>query len=609
MDHADPVEAVGPVDPADPTGSVEAVGPVDAVETDGADGAVAAGTVSSPRPVGAGRRNRLSGRRRAGRAEADTLGWALAAAPVSAVSLVLVALDARLQHWFVLPVTVCGVLIALDVVSWLRRRIDLFDPQALLGVLGLHFFYLAPILHVTLDHWGLFVSPPTDWRDALGAMAIVNMVGLLVYRWLLSFPVRGRHSAWSGELNVSRFYLVGGLAVGAGVLAFGVEIVMFGGLSGFLAVMTQDREALSGMGWLLMLAESFPLIAFALVLVRWREALARRRFLVVWLLISLALVQFLVGGLRGSRSNTVWPMLLALILVHLLVFTISRKALLLCALIFVLFMYLYGLYKSAGIEVVDVARGDRSIEELSSETGRDLPKVLLNDLARADMQAVLLERKRQGEGDLGYGVTYLGAVTLLVPGWLLPERPTTKLVIGTEVLLGPGSYDRDRGQWATRIYGIAGEAMLNFGVAGAVLSFVPLALLVRWSRRFYRRARDQPDLVPKLLAPALGVATVLVLSSDLDNIVVFLLGRFVPLAVVVLLAFSGPRRKVGLRPRGGGPAHARTDLAALPHSDLSSAVSTADRPRWRQPAQRSAGARRWRGPFRTGVTLGRETLR
>lgn len=522
----------------------------------------------SPRPAlpsGRAATGPRGNRRGPGRAGRDSLNWVLAGGAGAALSLVLVVFDARLQHWFMLPVTVCGVLIALDVVGWIRRQFDIFDPQALLALLGLHFFYLAPILHVTLDHWGLFVSPPEEWRDALGTMAILNAVGLLVYRWLLSFPVRGRHTAWGGQLNLSRFYLVGSIAVAAGVLAFGLEILMFGGLSGFLAVMTQDREALTGMGWLLMLAESFPLIAFALVLVRWRETLARRRSLVVWLLVALAMVQFLVGGLRGSRSNTVWPVLLALILVHLVVFAISRRALLVCGVIFVLFMYVYGLYKSAGVEVVDVVRGDRSIEELSSETGRDLPKVLLNDLARADMQAVLLDRKRHGEGDLGYGVTYLGAVTLLAPGWLLPERPDSKLVVGTEVLLGQGSYDRDTGQWATRIYGIGGEAMLNFGVLGAPLSFIPLGLLVRWSRRFYRRARDQTDLVPKLLAPALGVATVLVLSSDLDNIVVFLLGRFVPLAAVVLLALT-VKRSVAAGPafrRPGRGAHARTDLRVL----------------------------------------------
>ncbi|MGW4462110.1 hypothetical protein [Micromonospora sp. NPDC004704] len=557
---------IGPTGQSDDTSESDGDGAGEGGDT--FDAAESTRTVDAPPSAdrtGWAGRSRPTGRgRRSGRTGPDTVTWALAGGLVCAVSLVLVILDDRMQHWFVVPVTGCGVLIALDVVACVRRRLDIFDPQSLLGLLGLHFFYLAPILHVTLDHWGLFVNPPTEWRDALGAMAILNLVGLLIYRWLLSLPVRGRHTAWGPQLNVSRFYLIGSLAVAAGVLAFGFEIVVFGGLSGFLAVMTQGRDALSGMGWLLMLAESFPLIGFALVLVRWREVLARRRSLVVWLLIGLALVQFMVGGLRGSRSNTVWPMLLALILVHLIVFTISRRALLVCGLIFVVFMYVYGLYKSAGVEVVDVVRGDRSIGEISSETGRDLPKVLLNDLARADMQAVLLERKRHGEGDLGYGVTYLGAATLMVPGWLLPERPTTKLVIGTEVLLGPGSYDRDNGQWATRIYGIAGEAMLNFGPAGAVVSFVPLALLVRWSRRLYRRARDQPDLVPKLLAPSLGVATVLVLSSDLDNIVVFLLGRFVPLAVVVLLAFAVPRRDSGGPKRSSGrAAHARADLRVL----------------------------------------------
>ena len=36
----------------------------------------------------------------------------------------------------------------------------LFDPAAIIGLLGVHFFFLAPLLHVAWDSWVMpYVSP------------------------------------------------------------------------------------------------------------------------------------------------------------------------------------------------------------------------------------------------------------------------------------------------------------------------------------------------------------------------------------------------------------------------------------------------------------------
>jgi hypothetical protein len=504
--------------------------------------AVVGGAVATGRPESTDEPAKRAG---PGRASAD---WALSSGLVPAASATLAIIDPRLRHWFLIPVTACGILIGVDAFGWIRRRFDIFDPQALLGLLGLHFFYLAPILHVMLDYWPPRILPPADWREALGAMAVLNLVGLAIYRWLVS---SGRRAAIAEpstarfrpalRFNERRFYGVGLLAAAVGLAAFCVEVALFGGVGGFLDVMTQNRIELVGMSWLLIPAESFPLIVFSLIMVRWRTELAHRRGLVLFLLLSLAIVQFLVGGLRGSRSSTVWPVLLGLMLVHFLVFTISRRSLLLCGAIFMIFMYSYGLYKAGGVEVVDIARGTRTAQEISAKTGRDMmPTILLADLGRADIQALVLDRKRQGHGELGYGVTYLGGAELILPRWLLPERLPTKLNVGTEVLYGPGFYDYDARRWSQRVYGLTGEAMLNFGPAGAAVAFIPLGLIVRRSRRLYARAIGPSDLAAKLLAPSLCIATVLVLTSDLDNLVFFLAQRFLPVAAVVLLALSGP---------------------------------------------------------------------
>src|ERR1700741_1942146 len=55
------------------------------------------------------------------------------------------------MHWFLLPVLFCGVLIGCDAADWFRGRLNLFDPAGIIGLLGLHFFFLAPLLHVILE--------------------------------------------------------------------------------------------------------------------------------------------------------------------------------------------------------------------------------------------------------------------------------------------------------------------------------------------------------------------------------------------------------------------------------------------------------------------------
>lgn len=472
---------------------------------------------------------------------AEAASWAMSAVLVTSVSTTLALLDPRLRHWFVIPVTVCGVLIGVDAIEWVRRRRDIFDPQAILGLLGMHFFYLAPILNVMLDHWPRHLVGPPDWRAALGTMALLNVLGLCLYRVVLGFRDRPQpRPRRASRFDERAFHRVGLAAVLVSVLAFCGEVAMFGGLSGYLNTMTgeSDRVELTGLGWLLILGEAFPMIIFALVLVRWRSWLAGHRSVILLLLVGLALMQFFVGGLRGSRSNTIWPILIGLTLVHLLVARVSRKALLVFLLVVGLFIYTYGLYKSAGLEVLDAARGTRSVGDISSETGRDVPSLLLGDLSRADIQALVLDRQLRSDAELAYGVTYLGDVSFLVPGAVLPVRPTDKVAAGTDLLFGPGAYES--GMRSSRVYGLAGEAIMNFGPAGGVLSFAFLGMLVRFGRRYYARARQQGSLTAKLLGPMALVCAFLP-TADLDNNTWFLLKYVLPVAAVVWLARQGRR--------------------------------------------------------------------
>ena len=88
------------------------------------------------------------------------------------------------MHWFIAPVMLCGVIIGQDVVRWLRGELNVFDPIGVIGLYGFHFFFVAPLLHV---HWGFFMDaspPPPDWRPWLGGMATLNLLGLVIYRFV-----------------------------------------------------------------------------------------------------------------------------------------------------------------------------------------------------------------------------------------------------------------------------------------------------------------------------------------------------------------------------------------------------------------------------------------
>lgn len=484
--------------------------------------------------------------------------WAIAAFVATATTCTLALLLPELRHWYLLPVTACGILAGVDAVDWARQRLDTFDPQALLGLFGVHFFYAAPILHVALDFWPAYVHPATDWRHALGLMAALNTAGLIVYRAATALPARPSSGRQPTKVDMRRFARIGWLAVGIGTAAFAVEVALLGGPAGFLTTATTGRDALTGFGWLLVVAESFPLLAYLVTLVQQRAFLAAHPTAAAALFALFAVTQFAVGGLRGSRSNTIWPLLIALVATHLLVRPIRRRTLAGCAVVFCLFMYGYGLYKGAGREVAAV-RSDRvSAADVSTETGRTLPALLLGDLGRADIQALVLDRQQVAGPGWSWGLTYVSAGMFLLPDRLHPGWTRDKVAAGTDALYGRGVHAA--GGRSSRIYGLAGEGLLNFGPLGAVAPFVLLGLLVRWACGRYRQARTDNGLAPKLLAGVACITAILALGSDLDNLLWFTVKTASPLLVVVFLArrASGPHRDqrcgrspVGHRVRGG----------------------------------------------------------
>lgn len=472
----------------------------------------------------------------------DFSGTVIAGFLASLVILFAVLVDPEdLLHWFVLPLFVCGTLVLADAVEWARGRLPLLDPAALLALLGVHHFFIAPMLHVTSGYWlANLAYGAQDWRPWLGRMAVLNAAGLLAYRsvlgvvvWRPASPVRSR---W--EFKPSLFFPLMLLLLGASGLLQAMVLTRFGGLSGYVEAFGREHgAAFQGLGTVFMISESFPILLLIAIVWFWRGHPALRSSIsVLSLLIGFAALRFfLFGGLRGSRSNTVWAIFWAVGIIHFCVRRIPRRALVSGLAALVAFMYFYGFYKSVGADSLNALQSSAARDHLEQQTGRTLDKVFLLDFARADVQAFSLYKLSTGLGGyrLAYGQTYGRAILSVFPRFLWPARPATKQAFTTDLIWYKGSYMPGRLE-SSLIFGLAGEAMLNFGPLAAPASFVLLGLMVGFTMRF--QSRLLPGDARLFILPLITLLAFMLLILDLDNFIFITVKNGAMPGLLVMLA-------------------------------------------------------------------------
>lgn len=445
------------------------------------------------------------------------------------------------QHWFVLPVALCGVLIGMDAIDWLRGKLNIFDPFGFVGLLGFHFFFLAPLLHVYWNYWSLYQlgsTQPADYRPWLGGMACLNFLGLVIYRLTRSITWEGKAKRESRvwKLNTGTANAVWPVALVLLIVLQGILLWQKGGISGFIASYETDRaRAFDGLGWFFMLTDSVPILAMMgyALLARNKPAL-RTWGALLGVAIVFFIVQMLFGGLRGSRSNTIYALFWATGIVHFWIRRIPKQVIFLGILFLLSFMYVYRFYKHGGMESVEMlgtAKGQAMLERYSGNT---TVFTLLVDLGRSDMQAFILYRlnRPQIDFDYAYGRTYLAGALSLIPRAVWADRLPTKIKEGTEIQRGKNSYTGLKTA-SSRVYGLGGEAMLNFGPMSVPFMFIFYGFIVGYIRRLIFRL--QPEDVRFLIYPMLINFSFNLLVGDSDNILFFLVKNgLVPFTVLAI---------------------------------------------------------------------------
>jgi hypothetical protein len=450
------------------------------------------------------------------------------------------------EHWFLIPVGMCGVLTGIDGIAWIRRRVDLYDLVGILGLFGFHFFFLAPLLHVEWDLWMPDVSPPPDWRDWLGYMALLNVAGLIAYRICRNLFNRRRFatrpkSFWKIDRQLFRIVTPTCLAIAAAL-----QILVYarmGGISGYMQTLQDNPSAMEGMGWVFMISESVGVLAMFLVIVHFQNG-KMNWSKAVGVLFGLFALEFLFAGLRGSRSQSMQFLFWLVGCVHFLVRPVPRRFIYVGSIFVMAFLYFYTFYKAGGAAGVSQAlSGSAARQQISRKSGHTFRGVILGDLGRSDVQAFVLYRVMDSHSDYHYalGRTYLGSVAILIPHFILKERPESKLKWGTDIQSGTGHYFAKK-WWSSRVYALAGEAMLNFGPIAVPIVYGLFGLLVGWLRASINRlpAGDARFLMVPLVVYTC-FATVI---SDSDNLLFGIVKNgFVPGLVLVVCSV---RRKLSV---------------------------------------------------------------
>jgi hypothetical protein len=432
----------------------------------------------------------------------------------------------KFAHWFIIPVLLCGSIIGVDAINWFRGKVDPFDLTGILGVIGVHFFFLAPLLHVEWNVWMKEVTAPADWRDWLGYLSILNFIGLLIYRFTRKLTIRKpkqRTKVW--VIDTKSFKPIWLTIL---FITFSLQMYIFaklGGIGGYINALMEGSEDLGGIGIFFMFSESFPIILVigAAFLLQTKSDNNRNWIIIFIGLAAFLVLQMLFGGLRGSRSNTLWALFWAVGIIHCIVRPITRKVVLVGLCFVVIFMYVYGFYKNGGVEgISNFLQGKEQATYVTAGHDDSTKRMLLGDLARSDIQSMLLYRitEHKNEFDYALGSTYAGAVTLLIPRAIWSNKPPTKEKAGTEALFGKGSYIPEVFV-SSRVYGLLGEAVINFGIFAIPFAFGLWGYFVGHIRRLYFHWKETGDTRIVLLPMLINLCFVL-LVGDSNNIVFFI---------------------------------------------------------------------------------------
>ncbi|MCF8708913.1 hypothetical protein [Rhizorhapis sp. SPR117] len=269
--------------------------------------------------------------------------------------------------------------------------------------------------------------------------------------------------------------------------------------------------------------ESAPiLLAWLIVVSVWKRG--RYPSILTALLLAALFILITVGMnfSRGSRVTVLLIIVLGFQLFHQYVFRLSKLSLFALLIGSAIVFNLMTVYKHLGIQGVSSYLAGEGVPAYLDENYTNPIRIVIGDIGRSDIQASILDAQMEDRIPLAYGRTYVKALTLPLPDFIdpIPDK-WSKVFVGSyaQLNIDPTSailYNNPSGRGSSRIYGMVGESILNFGIFGAVLSFVIFGLLSRWAILYSIHPKGWESA---LIAPTISALPLFMLFYDLDNIV------------------------------------------------------------------------------------------
>ena len=451
-----------------------------------------------------------------------------------------------------------GALIFQHGVKWMQGRMDTFDPAGMIGLFGIVFFLFSPAYQIAADFWP-FIPPLTYDTDWITLWALMNLGGIIIYLAIIEAPARAKPMTSAWVFNRRRFWIVMPVAL-AFCFAMQVYVFMqFGGIGGLVRTFTERQQLGLGLsandpfdnlGLPLLFAESFKYL-FAMTIVVWAKdkPFARSWFFFAGMMIVCLIVFIVFGGLRGSRSNTIFSLIFAAGMYHFWIRQIRMKTVLLGVAFILVFMNGYYWYKIAGSGGIEAIFNPAARQTYVAARQDPNLYVITRDLGRMDVQTLALREYHREKLSYTFGATYPTSVFTVIPTSIVPYKPTFLLEAKTTIVRGVGRFVAGMPRTTTIVLGLFGEAFINFSYPGVFVAFGLLAWSIRSIRRLIRTLTSGDARL--LLLPALCLLPIQILTTD-SGVVVMLIARalLVPTLVIFL---SGRGLSIGRSSRSVEP--------------------------------------------------------
>lgn len=446
--------------------------------------------------------------------------------------------------YYVIPCTLAAGLFAVDVVKFLRGQTHAFDPSIIIGAVIFMQVLPCAVLQIHWDFWP-YLPPVADSLEWVSIWALLYLFGGVFYRVLVDVgSARGRATAslrGLGQIDEQKFIFVASCLLIISLFSQLLVYAQFGGVSGFINTFTdrqaagvQEEDPFEGMGSIMILAESAKYVSAILLVVLWRKKQwkpSEARFGL--LLLALVPVFLFFGGLRGSRSTTIFALFLSAGAYHFWIKRLSPRLIIIGVVFATMFVSVYYWYKVAGTTGLSAAVDTAAIDTLHESRRDQTQYLIVRDIGRMDMQALTMREISEKRGpDYALGRTYMTAIFSIVPKSLIGKKPDQITKEKTETLYGKGRYDPYSARQTTLVLGQFGEMFLNFSYAGPLLFFVVLGWFVRRHNAF--AAHGEKSDVLLFLLPIGTLFCLLVIITDF-NVIFQQLMRYLTVPMILLL--------------------------------------------------------------------------